>query len=91
MEGDLVCSHALIDLSVQMYDDNVVKYLDWRVCTSRLEELAGAKFVKALRVDSGGYMKERTREETLYTNMSSDLRLRSALTLVAWLFNKVPS
>jgi hypothetical protein len=74
------CSHALVDRMVQMYDENVLAYIDWSACTSRLEELAGVKHVKELKADSSGFVKEKSTEVRGVTDTSSELLIRYALT-----------
>jgi hypothetical protein len=74
------CSHALVDRLVQIYDENVLTYVDWSTCTSRLEELSGVKHVKELKADAAGYVKERVLEVRGSTDTSTDLLIRYALT-----------
>jgi hypothetical protein len=74
------CSHALVDRMVQMYDENVLSYIEWSACTSRLEELAGTKHVKELKADSSGFVKEKMTEVRGVTDTSSELLIRYALT-----------
>jgi hypothetical protein len=33
------CSHEPVDRTFQIYDEDVLTYVDWSTCTSRLEEL----------------------------------------------------
>jgi hypothetical protein len=74
------CSHALVDRLVQIYDENVLTYVDWSTCTSRLEELSGVRHVKELKTDAAGYVKERVHEVRGSTDTSTDLLIRFALT-----------
>ena len=74
------CSHALVDRIVQIYDENVLTYVDWSTCTSRLEELSGVKHVKELKADAAGFVKERVLEVRGATDTSTDLLIRYALT-----------
>ena len=80
LNGDLGPSHKLLDQAYELYDKNVVRYIDWWDCTTRGAELAGQKVDKVWRPDHTGTIKEVTVTDHGKARLDSDLRLRNALT-----------
>ena len=80
LEGDLECSHALLDLVMQQYEQNEVKYLQLSVCTSREQEQGGVKKDAAFALDSDGQLKFKASQVLAHADLSTDLKARNAFT-----------
>ncbi len=81
LEGELDVSNRLIDTCVEIYEDNVLRYVAWEECTKLEMELQGKKKDKVWVPDASGTIREkRTEVGSPSADISSDLRLRFALT-----------
>ncbi len=81
LEGELDVSNRLLDACVEIYEDNVLRYIPWEECTKLAMELQGQKKDRIWIPDSSGTIREKRVElESPRADLSSDLRLRFALT-----------
>ena len=79
--GLLEPANTLIDYCQGLYDDNVLQFVDPSKCVSRDQELHGQKKEKFLKTDpTSGMVKEVNREVELWADLSSEYRVRNALT-----------
>jgi len=79
LQGELEPSHRLLDLAHGLYDENVVKYLDWHVLTKREQELEGTKEVRMWKPNADGTIKEHTESTVGEARTDTDYLLRCAL------------
>ncbi len=81
LEGELDVSNRLIDTCVELYEENVLRYVAWEECTKLEMELQGKKKDNVWVPDSSGTIREKRVEVGApNADLSSDLRLRFALT-----------
>lgn len=79
--GLLEPANCLVDFCQSLHDDNVLQYVDPSKCVSRDQELQGLKKEKFLKADpSSGALKEVSRDTELWADLSSEYRVRNALT-----------
>ncbi len=78
LEGELECSHALVDSAVAMYEEDTVRHLALDECTRRSQELGGIKKDKELKTDARGFVREQTKADHPSADLASDLRIRNA-------------
>lgn len=57
LDGETDPSFRLMDACHDLFDANVVRYIDWADCTTRAQELEGTRIDKSFRADSGGFIK----------------------------------
>ncbi|CAE8741817.1 unnamed protein product, partial [Polarella glacialis] len=79
LEDELECSHALIDLAIQSYEDDVLTYIPWASCATRSQELMGVKKDPFLKTDANGTLKLALVDDRSVANLSTDLRIHRAL------------
>ena len=80
IKNDLEPSSRLIDLAHSMYEENVVRHLDWQVQTKRPSEIQGnAKEEKIWKPNSKGLIQEFTEIHDNPANLTSDFMLRCVL------------
>ena len=80
IEGENDPSYHLIDLMGSFVDDNALRYVRWEDCTTRESELRGVKKDVMWKPDANGIIKERSIDRSNPADLSTDLRLRHALT-----------
>jgi hypothetical protein len=79
LEGEREVSHALIDAVVQLFDDNMLKYIRWEQCTKRDVEMNGIKSDPVWKPDSSGLIREARVARAITADVSTDLSLKNAL------------
>ena len=80
LTGQLECSNQLIDACVHIYESDVMQYLPWAECTSKSQELLGIKKDKFLLTDANGFVKSLEQDQKMFADLSTDLRVKYALT-----------
>ena len=80
MEGCYECSHALLDLVMQQYEHDEVRWIALASCTSREQELAGQKRDAYFALNSDGQLKVAPPKITAHADTSSDLKVKQAFT-----------
>ena len=73
-------SHALIDFVCSIKDDDTLKYVEPSKCTARTQELMGLKKEQFLKPDAAGKVVVVGRDQELFADLSSEMRVRQALT-----------
>ena len=61
LDGELECSDSLIDLCIDIWDVNQLRYIEWQHCTKKLDESRGIKKLKEWKPDANGVVHERSR------------------------------
>jgi hypothetical protein len=84
IQDHLEPSHKLIDCFVQMSEDDCIHYVAWDELTERNQEVNGISKCTSLvaqvfKPDSNGFLKSSQAPVSEYADLSSDLRLLSAL------------
>ena len=80
LEGSLEPSHALIDMVYGMKEEDVLKYIEPGLCTTREQELRGVKKDTFVRVEATtGQLKQNVKDVAFYTDVTSEHKLRTAL------------
>ena len=80
LTGELEPSTRLVDLAHSMFEDNVVRYLDWQVLTKRSDEILGkAKEERTWKPNAQGQIVEKTEHKDDPANVSTDYLLHCAL------------
>ena len=77
-------SHKLIDLCVQMAEDDCIHYISWDELTERNQEVNGISkciniVAQVFKPDSNGFLKSSQPQTSEQADLSTDLRLQSAL------------
>lgn len=77
-------SHKLIDICVQMAEDDCIRYISWDELTERNQEVNGiSKCVnmvsQVFKPDANGFLKSSQVSSSEFADLSTDLRLQSAL------------
>jgi hypothetical protein len=77
-------SHKLMDTYVQMYEDDVLRFVPWNELTERSQEVLNVKKDKlqndhTFAPDANGFMKAKALETDLKANLTSDFRFVCAL------------
>ncbi len=70
---------ALVDLAVNIYDENRLRWISWEKCISKEQELVGDKKEQAFTV-SGNTLKLESRSSDAVADTSSEILLNYALT-----------
>jgi hypothetical protein len=74
-------SHQLLDLVESMLEEGVLQHIGVEKCTSRLQEIHGVKKEPSVKIDSSsGTIKLSSRDASIEADISSDYKLRQALT-----------
>ena len=79
LTGELDPSHRLLDQAHALWEENVVKYLDWSCLTKRDQELTGQKEERLWKPDAAGNIREHRVLDHGSAQLSSDYLLRAAL------------
>ena len=77
--GALIPSYSLIDFVVGMREDEMLKYIDPSMCTSREEELLGVKREQFIRPNAAGMLVVKESEAILSADLTTEHRVRMAL------------
>ena len=88
ISGSMEPSNALIDLIAQMREENILRYVEPSVCTSRQQELQLVKKDSYMRVSNTGQLIAVAGESDQKTDTSTDLKVRLALTRRALAFDQ---
>ena len=80
IEGVMEPSHALLDKAWSMREDDQLKLLPPEECTSRAQEVLGLKKEVFFKPDSSGALKQFEKDEEQKADMSTEYRVRLALT-----------
>ena len=78
LEGELECSYSLLDLVMQQFERNELKYVTLNLCTSREQEQAGFKKDAVLTLDAEGQLKIKPSSITAKVDTSTDFRIFQA-------------
>ena len=78
--GPLEPSHSIIDFIHNMKEDEILKFVDPAICISRDQELRGSKKESFVKVDPTGKLSSVTRDVLMQADLSSEFRIRQALT-----------
>ena len=89
IEGVLEPSHALLDKAWSMREEDQLKLITAEECTSRAQEVLGVKKDTFFRADTSGNLKQFEKEEDQKADMSTEYRVRLALTRRALAFDNV--
>ena len=79
LTGELDPSHRLVNLAYQMYEKNVVVYLDWSKLTKRDQELQDIREIRTWKADANGIVRETKEIDHVTANYDSDMLLEKAL------------
>ena len=80
IEGSLEPSHAVLDKAWSMRDEDQLKLLTPEECTSRAQEILGVRKEVFFKPDSSGALKQFEKEVEQRADMSTEYRVRQALT-----------
>ena len=80
IEGVLEPSHALLDKAWSMREEDQLKLLPAEECTSRAQEVLGVRKDTFFKADGSGSLKQIEKEEEQKADMSTEYRVRLALT-----------
>jgi hypothetical protein len=80
IEGSMEPSHALLDKVWMMRDDDCLKLLPPEECTSRAQEVLGVKKENFIKIEAGGTLKQLEKEAVQTADLSTEYRVRLALT-----------
>ena len=89
IEANLEPSHQLLDQVWQMRNDDTCRYLSPEVCTSRTQEAGGIKKETFIKADSAGQIHTVQKEEAQQADLSTEYRVRQALTRRALAFDNI--
>lgn len=78
ISGEYEPSHSLLDKASDVYDKNVVKYIDPAQCTSRSAEVQGITKTRELALENGALV-ARDKDNKLQAPTSSEMQLFYAL------------
>lgn len=80
LTGELEPSTRLIDLAHAMFEDNVVRYIEWPALTKRSDEILGkTKDERVLKLNAAGQIVEKNVAADDPANLSTDYLLHCAL------------
>ena len=79
IKGELEPAHVVLERACQMYDQNIIKYLEPSVCISRTYEIQGSKQTRELAFEKGTVVLK-NQDEKLSTVTDSELKLHFAFT-----------
>ena len=88
IEAGLEPSHALLDLVWSMREEDQLKFISPELCTSRSQEALGIKRETFMKSDASGTLKKVERDEVFYADMSTEYRIKLALTRRALAFDQ---
>ena len=89
IEGSLKPSHAVLDLMWQIKEEDTLRYVSPEICTSRSQESFGVKKESFVKTDSTGKLHSVNREEELHADMTTEYRIKLAMTRRALAFDNV--
>jgi hypothetical protein len=89
IEGNLKPSHAILDLLWQIKEEDALKYVSPEVCTSRSQESFGVKKESFVKTDSEGKLQSVNKEEELHADMTTEYRIKLAMTRRSLAFDNV--
>ena len=89
IEGNLKPSHAILDLLWQIKEEDALKYVSPEVCTSRSQESFGVKKESFVKTDSEGKLQSVLKEEELHADMTTEYRIKLAMTRRSLAFDNV--
>ena len=78
LEGELECSYCLLDLVMQQFEKNELRYVILNLCTSREQEQAGFKKDAVLTLDAEGQLKIKPSSISAKVDISTDFRIFQA-------------
>ena len=79
LEGEMECSHSLLDAVMQQYERNELKYIPINACTSREQEHAGYKKDPSLSIDSDGQLTLKQGSIQARADTSTDFKMYQSL------------
>ena len=80
MQGQMEPGDSLVDLAVNIYESDRLRYIPWESCVSREHEiLTSSKKDNALTFDSNGNLKMSKREHVSPCEVSSELQIKYCL------------
>eukprot|EP00971_Amphidinium_carterae_P241982 4804449-Amphidinium_carterae.1 len=82
IEGNTEPSHHLTDQYVAMYDEQILRHLQWESYTSRTQETRGDKAdaaIKHIIADDQGVLRGTLATPSLTADLRGDLRMKEAL------------
>ena len=79
LKGELDCSNRLIDLAIEMYEEDAIRYVGPEEATKKEMELAGVKKDKTWAADAHGVVKERAVSRDQPADIASELKFSHAL------------
>jgi len=83
--GPMEPSNHLIDLVNALWEEDVIRYIEWRQCTTRSQEVNGLRrepgpaSSRLWQADSAGVIREKSVGQSFTADIGSDLRLKQAL------------
>jgi hypothetical protein len=89
IEGPLEPSHSLLDLIWSIREDNQLRYVSPEVCTSRQQEVLGVKKENFIKAEANGTLTQVQREVGVQADLSTEYRIKLALTRRALAFDNV--
>ena len=78
LEGEMECSHSLLDTVMQQFERNELKHVPLNLCTSRDQEQSGHKKDSQLVLDSDGQIKIKPGSSMAKADTSTDFRIYQA-------------
>lgn len=81
LQGEMEPSHHLVDLAIEQWDSNVIRYIEWSSCTTRQQEVDGHKTNDSWKIcpDAGVLKITKETSNDDKAQLNTDLRLRYAL------------
>lgn len=79
LTGELEVAHSLVDLLVQQYEDNELRYVEWSKCATRAQEIMAGKSEPALKTDSHGMLRLVANSRTAVADVATDLKASLAV------------
>ena len=79
LEGEMECSHGLLDSVMQQHERNELKYIQINSCTSRDQEQSGVKKDSLLALDADGQITLKPSVVHAKVDTSTDFRVYQAL------------
>ena len=89
IEATLEPSHSLLDAVWQIKNDDILRFLSPEVCTSRPQEAGGVKKEFFTKQDAAGQIKAVQREDAPHADLSTEFRVRQALTRRSLAFDQI--
>ena len=78
LEGEMECSHSLLDTVMQQFERNELKHVPLNLCTSRDQEQSGHKKDSQLVLDGDGQIKVKPGTSLAKADTSTDFRIYQA-------------